>query len=98
MRRYFADLWNALKGDGIALDKTEGAILGASHGETISLWAAMENRHGKWLAHIACVALSVLVQYDHCHKQLVGQPMKRLNYLRAFACLLVPIVLVGVLL
>lgn len=89
---YVSDLFSVLKADGIALDETEAAILGAPSGETISLWAAMEARHGIWLARLACAVFSVLVQWDHCHKQLVGQPMKPMNYVRAIACLLVPIV------
>ncbi|MDE2458621.1 MAG: hypothetical protein KGL20_05230 [Rhodospirillales bacterium] len=89
---YFRDLWTILKADGIALDETEAALLGAPNGETISLWAAMEARHGIWLAYVACAIFSVLIQRDHCHKQLLGQPMKPANYVRTIACLLVPIV------
>ena len=56
---YFSDLWSVLKGDGIALDETEAAMLGAPGGETLSLWTAMEARHGVWLAHVACLAHSM---------------------------------------
>ena len=89
---YLRDLWSVIKGDGIALDETEAALLGAPNGETISLWAALASRHGVWLARLACAVLSVLVQWDHCHKQLLHEPMKPLNYVRAIVCLLVPIV------
>lgn len=89
---YLADLWSVIKADGIALDETEAALLGAPNGETISLWAAMASRHGVWLAWVACAVFSVLIQWDHCHKQLLGQPMKPVNYLRAIVCLLVPVV------
>lgn len=87
MSGYFADLWAVLKADGIALDETEAAFLGAPNGETISLWSAMANRHGSVLGHIACAVWSVLIQWRHCHKQLIGAPMKPLNYVRAIVCL-----------
>lgn len=91
---YFTDLWAVLKADGIAFDETEAALLGAPGGETISLWAAMQARHGVVLATIACAVFSVLIQTSHCKKQMLGQPMKAGNYVRAMACLLVPVVLV----
>ena len=90
---YLADLWSVIKADGIALDETEAALLGAPGGETISLWAAMASRHGVWLARLACAVFSVLIQHDHCHKQIVGQPMQPVNYVRAIVCLLVPVAL-----
>ena len=85
---YFSDLWLALKGDFIALDETEAALLGAPSGETISLWSAMEARHGVWLAHITCLVLW-LVQAHHCKDQMLGIPMKTWNYLRAAMMLLI---------
>ena len=84
---YITNLLAVLKGDGIALDETEAALLGAPGGETISLWAAMEALHGVWLARVACFLLSVLVQWDHCHKQLLGLPMPGISYARAGALL-----------
>jgi len=85
---YWGDLWAVLKADGIALDETEAALLGAPEGETISLWAAMGARHGIFLACVACGVLSVLVQWGHCKKQLLGEPMPGISYLRAMVCLL----------
>lgn len=94
---YFGDIFAVLKGDGIALDETEAALIGAPNGETISLYAAMEKRHGVWLAKLACAAFSLLIQRHHCSKQLLGQPMKPLNYVRALALLLAPLVIASVL-
>lgn len=96
MRRYFRNLWAALKNEGMALDETEGAILGAPKGYKISMWWAKEARQGKRWACIGCRLLSILVQKDHCEKQLAGKPMTTLSYLRAFACLLVPVILLQV--
>lgn len=79
---FLTDLWAVLKGDGIALDDAEAAALGAPAGETISLWMAMQARHGSALAHLACLALW-LVQFRHCTDQLAGVPMRAGNYLRA---------------
>ena len=76
------DLWAVLRGDGIALDEAEARALGAPGGETISLWMAMQARHGSALAHLACLALW-LVQFRHCTDQLAGVPMRAGNYLRA---------------
>ena len=78
----FSDLFAIVKHGGIALDEEEAAMLGAPAGETLSLWTAMEARHGVWLAHVACLALYV-VQWRHCHDQLAGVPMGPGNYLRA---------------
>jgi hypothetical protein len=91
---YFGDILAVLKGDGIALDETEGALIGAPDGETISLYAAMEAKHGVWLARTACAVFSVLIQRHHCADQLIGAPMKPMNYARAIALLLAPIVLI----
>ena len=89
---YFSDIWAELKGDGIALDRTEAALIGAPEGETVSLYAAMSARHGAVLARIACAVFSVLIQRGHCAAQISRQrPMSAQNYLRAFACLLVPV-------
>ncbi|WP_298283137.1 hypothetical protein [Acidocella sp.] len=85
---FWRDLDAVLKADGIRLDEAEAALLGAPRGETISLWAAMAQRHGVVLAAVACVIFSVLIQWDHCHKQLVGAPMTGLDYFRALLCLL----------
>lgn len=94
MSRYFKDLWDVLVADGIDLDKTEEAILGGPEGDTISLWSAMEARHGVILACIACFVFSILIQFHHCQKQLVGTPMLPMNYIRATICLIViPIIL-----
>lgn len=92
---YWGNLLAILKGDGIALDVTEGAILGAPDGETISLWSAMEARHGWWLACLSCAFLSLTVQWDHCHKQLIGAPMQPANYVRAVAALIAVPTLLG---
>lgn len=81
-----ADLWAVLKGDGIRLDEAEAAALGAPAGETISLWEAMQARHGSALAHVVCLAL-FLVQWRHCQDQLAGVPMAPNNYLRALLLL-----------
>ena len=79
---YFSDLWLALKGDFLALDETEAALIGAPPGETLSLYAAFEAKHGVWLAHITCLVLW-LVQAHHCKDQMLGIPMKTWNYIRA---------------
>lgn len=98
MRRYFADLVAVLKGDGIALDDTEGAIIGVPAGETISLFAAIEARHGWVLAKLACAFFSLAIQPHHCANQLPGgRDMNGEQYLRAIVCLLAPLVVVGVL-
>lgn len=89
MVSYFSDLFSVLKGDFIDLDKTEAALLGAPKGETISIWAALESKHGKLLAHIACFVFSILIQWDHCKKQLTNAPMFFENYLRASFGLLI---------
>ncbi|MDD2878792.1 MAG: hypothetical protein PHZ23_16365 [Acidiphilium sp.] len=94
---YLSDLWSVLKGDGIALDETEAALLGIPNGETISLYEAMQKKHGVLLAKIACAIFSVLIQRHHCANQLDGTPMKPMNYVRATACLIAPIVLVWLL-
>jgi len=85
--RILNDLWAILKGAGIQLDEAEAAALGGPKGETISYWMAMESRHGVVLAHLACLAL-YLVQYRHCHDQIVGVPMQPVNYLKAIALLI----------
>lgn len=90
---YLSDLWAVIKADGIALDKTEAALAGIPGGYTISLWEAMQARHGSIKAHIAC-ALLWLVQEHHCRDQLAGVPMHPNNYVRAILLLLSPIVLV----
>lgn len=81
-----SDLWSVLKGDGIALDKAEEAALGGPLGLTISLWAAIESRHGSTIAHLMCLALW-LVQFRHCRDQLIGMPMQTSNYVRAVVLL-----------
>ncbi len=91
---YFHDIYIVLKGDALDLDRTEAALLGAPGDETISLWSAISAKHGRLLGHIACAILSVLVQWDHCHKQIVGVPMKPMNYARALVALLAPIVVI----
>lgn len=90
-----ADLWAVLKGDGIALDRDEAQWLGNQHGQTISMWAAISNRHGSLIGHLVCVAL-FLVQWRHCHDQLVGTPMRPSNYIRAVALMILfgPVVFV----
>ncbi|MDE2472920.1 MAG: hypothetical protein KGL35_30465 [Bradyrhizobium sp.] len=87
MASFGTDLWTALKGDGIALDEAEAAALGAPNGETISIWEAMQARHGVVLARLMCIALW-LVQVRHCTDQLRGVPMTRGAYARAFVLLL----------
>ena len=82
------DLWKVLKGEGIALDDAEAAALGAPKGETISLWVALSARHGRVLAHLACLGLW-LVQLRHCRDQLAGVPMQPSNYARAIILLIV---------
>ena len=85
---YFSDLWLALKGDFIALDETEAALIGAPPGETLSLYAAFEAKHGVFWAHVACLVLFA-VQAHHCRDQLLGIPMATWNYLRAAILLLI---------
>ncbi len=82
-----SDLWAVLKGAGIRLDEEEAAALGAPAGETISIWEAMQARHGNALAHVACLAL-FLVQWRHCRDQLAGVPMRTQNYARAMVLLI----------
>lgn len=85
---YLTDLWRVLRGDGINLDRTEAALLGIPNGETISLYEAMQAKHGVLLAKIACAIFSVLIQWNHCANQLDGTPMKPMNYVRAAICLI----------
>lgn len=94
---YWGDIWSVLQADFMALDRTEAAVIGAPRGETVSLYAEMEDRHGALLAHLACVIFSVLIQPKHCANQLAGgAPMKPMNQVRAAVCLVVgPVVLVG---
>jgi len=87
---YLTDLWAVLKGDGIALDKTEAALIGAPNGETISLFSAIEARHG-WIAAKVMCAILWLVQEHHCRDQLTNVPMKPNNYVRAFVLLCMPV-------
>lgn len=96
---YWGDIGAVLKGDFIALDDTEAAILGAPKGETVSLYAEMERRHGWLLARVACVIFSVLIQRGHCRNQLAGgKPMAEQNYIRAAIWLVVlPPVIAGLL-
>lgn len=88
---YLKNLLSVFKTDGLDLDRTEGAILGAPHQITISVWCAKAQAKGKRWGCICCKALSILVQHDHCKKQLSGVPMTWLNYIRAFVCLLIPV-------
>ncbi len=91
MTRYLADLWAVLKGDGLALDRTEAALIGAPAGDTVSLYAAIGARHGVLLARVACVVFAVAIQRGHCSAQFPGgRPMGVGNYLRAAVCLLAP--------
>ena len=91
MSRYLADLWAVLKGDGLALDRTEAALIGAPAGETVSLYAAVAARHGVVLARVACAVFSVAIQRGHCQAQMPGgRPMSAGNYLRAWVCLTAP--------
>ena len=85
---YLSDLYAALKGDFIALDETEAALIGARPGETLSLYAAFEAKHGVFWAHVACLVLWI-VQAHHCKDQLLGIPMKTWNYARAAVLLLI---------
>ncbi|MDE1906634.1 MAG: hypothetical protein KGH75_09320 [Rhodospirillales bacterium] len=85
--KFLADLWGVLKGAGLRLDHDEASALGAPWGETISIWTAMEARHGSALAHAACLAL-YLVQWRHCRDQLAGVPMQAGNYVRAMVLLM----------
>lgn len=98
MKAAVRDLWHVLTGAGIALDKKEAEALGAPAGETISLWCAIESRHGCLIAHIACLGL-YLVQFRHCRDQLAGVPMHPGNYVRAAILLVLiapPVFTVGV--
>jgi len=92
---YLSDLWAVLRGDGIALDEAEAAALGGPAGDTISLWCAMEARHGRFLARLACLGLW-LVQFRHCRDQLAGVPMQPSNYIRALVLLVLFAPVVGV--
>lgn len=80
---YFSDLWTVIKGDLIELDADEAKLFGAPAGETISLFAAMEARHGYTLACIACFCLSIIVEWGHCKNQLAGRDMSTMAYVRA---------------
>ena len=85
---YLRDLYAALKGDFLALDETEAALIGAPPGETLSLYAAFEAKHGVFWAHVMCGVLWI-AQAHHCKDQLLGIPMKTWNYLRAAVLLLI---------
>lgn len=84
-----ADLWAVLTRAGIRLDEAERAALGGPSGTTISVWAAMEARHGNAFAHVVCLALW-LVQFRHCADQIADVPMRPGNYVRA-VLLLIPL-------
>jgi hypothetical protein len=92
---YLAVLYHAIKGDGIALDEAECEALGGPDGQTISMWTAMEARHGSALAHVFCLALWV-VQRHHCRDQLAGVPMEGQNYIRAVIALVAFAPIVGI--
>ena len=79
---YLSDLYAALKGDFIALDETEAALIDAPPGETVSLYAAFEAKHGAFWAHVMCGILWI-AQAHHCKDQMLGIPMKTWNYIRA---------------
>ena len=92
---YFANLTSAAKAWGLALDRLEGAILGAPAGQTISMWAAQSAQAGSRFAKATCFLLSILVQCQHCQKTLSNQPMGWLSYIRAFALLIgIPLLLI----
>lgn len=89
MSGYWGDLWLVLRADGVELDRTYAAVLGAPEGETLSLWDAHLAKHGWVGAIVACGVLSVLVQWGHCRKQLLSQPMPPIDAIRAGLALVV---------
>jgi hypothetical protein len=84
---YLANLWNALHGLGDSFDEAENAALGGPANETISIRVAKAEADGKRWGCWACAALSWLVQYRHCQRQLQALPMGVQDYIRAFVWL-----------
>ena len=80
-------LWDYFKNLGIAEDEILDAVTGGPATESFSLRWAHAAANGSRVGCFVCAALSVLVQKNHCAKQLAGQPMSVWNYLRAFACI-----------
>ena len=79
--------WPYLKNLGIAEDETLDAVTGGPANESFSLRWARAAANGSRVGCVVCRVLSVLVQKNHCAKQLAGQPMGVWNYIRAFACI-----------
>ena len=89
---FFREVAAVLKGEFLDLDRAEAALIDAPPGDTVSLYAAMEARHGFLLARIACVLFSILIQWNHCANQAPGgKAMRPQNYVRAALCLVAPL-------
>jgi hypothetical protein len=80
-------LWSYLLGVGMAEDETLDAVTGGPPNETFSMRWAKARAAGSRMGCIICAALSVLVQRNHCAKQLAGHGMSGWEYLRAFLCI-----------
>lgn len=74
---------------GLVADEALNVELGGMADETLSHRAAVACAEGSRRACLFCHVLDVLVQPHHCAKQLSGEPMHPLNYLRAAVCLAV---------
>lgn len=79
---------------GLLEDEALCVLIGGPANTTTSDYAA-ENMKGYAWAKWLCAALSVLVQKNHCQKQLNNQPMTVCNYIRAFLCITVFFAVLG---
>lgn len=80
----FATIFTYFKNLGIALDQLFNVlILNGSPYQTMSVNAADEQVKKKVWACWFCNILSVLVQKNHCQKQIDNVPMAEENYFRA---------------
>jgi hypothetical protein len=80
-------IFDYLKNIGMAEDRLLDAETGGPYTETFSLRWARAQADGSTMGCIICSVLAVLIQKNHCAKQLANVPMTIWNYIRAFVCI-----------
>lgn len=88
---YLKNLIAALHRDGTDVDETENAALGGSPKQTISLRVAMASKDKKFWGSLACVFLSLAVQWHHCRKTRENAPIPWYDYPRIVLWLTWPV-------
>lgn len=68
---------------GVLADEGLNTETGGDASQTLSVRTALAAERKERWACILCKALGVVVQREHCEKQLDGAPMHPLNYIRA---------------